>query len=101
MRHGSCLATPGLPWTSDTAEVPSVLVEEMTAICGSCTVGLACAAYVAGSDVTGGFWAGADRDPHAANAELWKHIEWVPQHPLRGKTAGEQGTHPVEGLGVA
>jgi len=101
MRHGSCLATPGLPWTSDTREVPSVLVEEMTAICGSCPVRLACTAYVCDRNVTGGFWAGADRDPRAASAEMWEHVEWVPQRTPQGRNAGEQGSLPLDGLGVA
>ena len=108
MRHGSCLAAPGLPWTSDTREVPSVLtedqadlVEEMTTICGSCPVRLACTAYVCNSKVTGGFWAGADRDPHAASVELWEQVEWVPQRTPQGRNVGEQGTLPLDGLGVA
>ena len=70
MRHGSCLATPGLPWTSDAADVPTVLVEEMTATCGSCPVRLACTAYVRSAHITGGFWAGADRAPALPPHEL-------------------------------
>ena len=61
MRHGSCVRSPGLPWTCDTADVPTVLLEEMTATCESCPVRLACAAYVRSGHITGGFWAGADR----------------------------------------
>jgi Transcription factor WhiB len=79
MRHGSCVASPGLPWTRGTAEVPSVLVEEMTATCDSCPVRLACVAYVYSARITGGFWAGADRAPALPSDEL----------------------HFVDGLGVA
>ena len=70
MRHGSCVTSPGLPWTRDTAEVPTVLVEEMTATCDSCPVRLACAAYVRSAHITGGFWAGADRAPASPPDEL-------------------------------
>lgn len=101
MRHGACLDMPGLPWTSDTDHVPTVLVQEMTAICEACPVRLACAAHVAGGHVTGGFWAGADRDPDAASAEMWEHVQWVPQRTAEGRNAGEQGTLPLDGLGVA
>ncbi|MGA8995117.1 MAG: hypothetical protein WB441_12505 [Nocardioidaceae bacterium] len=44
----------------------TVLVEVMAAVRGDCPVRLACLAHVAHAHVTGGFWAGADRDPHAA-----------------------------------
>ena len=70
MRHGSCVTCPGLPWTSDTADVPTVLVEEMTATCDSCPVRLACAAYVYSAHITGGFWAGADRAPASPLEDL-------------------------------
>ena len=70
MRHGSCVASPGLPWTSDTANLPAVLVEEMTATCDSCPVRLACTAYVRSAHITGGFWTGADRAPALPRDEL-------------------------------
>jgi hypothetical protein len=70
MPHGSCVTSPGLPWTSHTADVPTVLVEEMTATCASCPVRLACTAYVWSGHITGGFWAGADRAPALPPDEL-------------------------------
>jgi hypothetical protein len=101
MRHGSCLAAPGLPWTSDAHKVPSVLAEEMTEICGSCPVRLACTAYVCNRPITGGFWAGADRGPNVVSAEMWEGVERVPQRTPQGRDVGEQATLPLDGIGVA
>lgn len=72
MDAASC-ATPekrGLPWTTDGAQVPFVLAELMAETCESCPVRLACAAFVTRANITGGWWAGLDRDPHPnADAE--------------------------------
>lgn len=66
MGEAACAApeTRGLPWTSDTRETPTVLVELMRETCAGCPVRLACAAFAARGEVTGGWWAGLDRDPH-------------------------------------
>lgn len=68
MRHAACLNTgpedgpgAGLPWTTDTIELPVVIGELMAATCAACPVRLACAAYADQAGITGGFWAGHDR----------------------------------------
>lgn len=65
MADGAC-TTPearGLPWTSDSHTVPDVVVDMMRDTCATCPVRLACAGYAMADAVTGGFWAGSDRDP--------------------------------------
>lgn len=57
------LEARGLPWTHDTDRVPSALVNLMAATCATCPVLLSCSEYVTTHGVTGGFWAGKDRDP--------------------------------------
>lgn len=59
--HADCLDAPDLPWLAD--HPSSVDVSAMAAVCASCPVRLACAAYATTVDVTGGFWAGHHRDP--------------------------------------
>lgn len=63
MEHAACATreTRGLPWTTDTIEAPTVLVELMQETCAGCPVRLACAAYA--RTATGGWWAGVDRAP--------------------------------------
>jgi hypothetical protein len=64
MRAAACASPPhrGLPWLDDTRTVPPVLVDVMGDVCGGCPVLATCAGYTAAAGVTGGFWAGADRD---------------------------------------
>lgn len=64
MRHAACVGSgpgSGLPWTTDTTELPVVIGELMAATCAACPVRLACAAYADQAGITGGFWAGRDR----------------------------------------
>lgn len=58
--HAACLDAPDLPWTHDDPSPSDVAA--MAAVCRSCPVRLACAAYATTDGVTGGFWAGQDRD---------------------------------------
>lgn len=67
MGHCACArpAHRGLPWLDDTHNLPPVLVDLMRDVCVSCPVFANCAGYAATTDVTGGFWAGFDRDSFA------------------------------------
>ena len=72
MDHAAC-ATPAhreLPWLDDTDALPPVLVDLMADVCNRCPVLDACAAYAAATAVTGGFWAGSDRNTYAALVQL-------------------------------
>ena len=64
MGDAACASPPHreLPWLDDTHTLPSVLVEVMGDVCAGCPVLAACTGYTATAGVTGGFWAGADRD---------------------------------------
>ena len=65
MPDAACVARPDLPWTADTASSTRVQVRAMTRVCAACPVRNHCAAYAAEANVTGGFWAGRDRDAFA------------------------------------
>lgn len=62
MEHAACATREarGLPWITDEAGAPTVLVEIMKETCAGCPVHLACAAYSRQSKATGGWWAGVD-----------------------------------------
>ena len=68
MNQAACAAREarGLPWTTDTELLPSVVVEIMTETCDGCVVRSACNAYAILERVSGGMWAGIDRDPTTA-----------------------------------
>lgn len=51
-----------LPWTTDTMEVPEVIVDLMRSTCDSCAVRSACNSYALEERVSGGMWACTDRD---------------------------------------
>lgn len=72
MTRAACTLAPGLPWTTDTDLVPSVLVEVMADVCRTCPVRITCAAHVEAEHIDGGFWAGADRalvDPDGSEVD--------------------------------
>ena len=96
MSHAACARFPDLPWTADTGTAPDVLVDIMREVCDQCPVRLACAAYVEAERITGGWWAGEDRDPEA----IWHNIEWVPVVGRKGRLLGEQAALPLD-LAVA
>lgn len=62
--HGLCASSlaRGLPWTTDTHLLPTVLIDVMADTCAACPVQAACADYAATQAVMGGFWAGSDRN---------------------------------------
>ena len=64
----ACARRTDLPWTRDAADVTPWQAETMRVLCRACPVLLDCLAAVDELDVTGGWWAGADRDPHTPDA---------------------------------
>ncbi len=62
MPSAACVTRPDLPWTTDTVPSTRVAVRTMESVCASCPVRNHCAAYAVEARVTGGFWAGHDRD---------------------------------------
>ena len=66
MPLAACLARPDLPWTTDTSSSSRAQVQAMTRVCSACAVHNHCAVYAVEAHITGGFWAGSDRDPLAA-----------------------------------
>jgi hypothetical protein len=66
----------GLPWTTDSIEVPEVIVDLMRSTCDSCAVRSACNSYVLEERVSGGMWAGSDRA--AAPVDLLDLIDAIP-----------------------
>lgn len=65
--RAACADRLDLPWTHDAADVHPLHALTMAHICQACPVVLDCLAAVDDLDVTGGFWAGQDRDPDAAS----------------------------------
>ncbi|MDO5698610.1 MAG: WhiB family transcriptional regulator [Dermatophilus congolensis] len=70
MRRAACASRLDLPWTSDAADVTPWQAATMRSICDRCPVLFACLDAVDVLDVTGGWWAGTDRDSHAGTAHL-------------------------------
>ena len=66
MPFAACLDRPDLPWTTDTGQLSTAQVQAMARVCSGCPVRDHCAAYAVEAHITGGFWAGSDRDPLAA-----------------------------------
>src|SRR3954451_783563 len=53
-----CIGWPDLPWLGDSWRTSADEAAVMRAVCQSCPVVYACAAYADATEVTGGFWAG-------------------------------------------
>ena len=72
MKDAACAAPENrdMPWTTDTALLPPVVVEIMATTCDDCVVRSACNTYAVVERVSGGMWAGIDRDPNTAQFEL-------------------------------
>lgn len=68
MTQAACSRRPDLPWTTDTTAVPTTAVASMSAVCAGCPVMASCWAYAAAEDITGGYWAGIDRDTTTARS---------------------------------
>jgi len=93
-RSAACAARPDLPWLADTTDVTAWDAETMRTVCDSCPVLLDCLAAVDELGVTGGWWAGRDRDLHAAPAPAAP--SWVPVRTRRGgPVVAHQGAFPL------
>ena len=66
MADAACADRLDLPWVTDTANLRAMTVRAMRAVCDTCPVRDACDTYVHTSVVTGGTWAGIDRDTSPA-----------------------------------
>jgi len=86
MRDAACVDRPTCQWTTDTDRPRLVQARARSRVCGGCPVRNHCAAYVVEAGVTGGFWAGQDRDILA---------------PRRLPTAGRPVQPALPGLGPA
>ncbi|WP_409482776.1 hypothetical protein [Arsenicicoccus dermatophilus] len=124
--HAACATRLDLPWLSDHADVHPWDAATMAAVCAACPVVLDCLAAVDALDVTGGWWAGTDRDPHAHTADTaptWATpatptpaapasvapaaaarravgpagTVWEPLRSRRGHLVGAQGAMPLLG----
>ena len=62
MTAALCTAVPGLPWTTDTDRTTPAQRSAMRRICAACPVLTDCAGYADSAGMTGGWWAGIDRD---------------------------------------
>jgi len=94
MRQAACARHPDLPWTTDTDDlhrVPEVVVRVMLDTCAACPVRAECEAYARDTCVTGGWWAGIDRDPFA---RMWARVEWEPVRDRSGREVAAQGVLP-------
>ncbi|MGL5818283.1 MAG: WhiB family transcriptional regulator [Phycicoccus sp.] len=95
---GSCGARSDLPWTTDTDAVSVWDADTMRTVCESCPVRVECNTWATDHDVTGGWWAGRDRDPDATEHSS---PAWVPITVGTGKghrlDHAEQGRLPLGG----
>lgn len=73
--YAACADAPHLPWLRDSAEVSAWDALTMSVVCDSCPVKELCETAAQDWGVTGGWWAGRDRDPRAARTVLAP--DWV------------------------
>lgn len=90
MPSAACLTRPDLPWTTDTSTSTRAAVRAMERVCAACSVRNHCAAYAVEAHVTGGFWAGRDRDNltprrfDTAGTPYQPALPGLPASPRRG-----------------
>lgn len=94
----ACADRLDLPWTHDRADITDWQAVTMTAICDTCPVLAACATTVAALDVTGGWWAGTDRDPYAVDPTSLVPLTWQPLLARSERTIGAQATLDLDGF---
>lgn len=106
--RAACARRLDLPWTTDAADVTPWQAETMRAVCSGCPVLFDCLAAVEDLAVTGGWWAGHDRDPSADAPHHAGHpwavhdpaddeppsspLAWIPIRSRSGDVLGEQLT---------
>ncbi|MDO5710307.1 MAG: hypothetical protein Q4P32_01015 [Micrococcales bacterium] len=73
-----CADRRDLPWTSDTVDVTPWQAETMGVTCQGCPVRSDCLSAVDALDITGGWWAGRDRDPDARDPAELLPLIWQP-----------------------
>lgn len=103
MAGAACARRPDLPWTTDTADVSAWDAATMRTLCQHCPVLFDCLDAVDYLGVTGGWWAGRDRDPYAVDlppAPAWA-VEWVPVRTRRRGVIATQSKLVLDGLGAA
>lgn len=123
MARAACAGRLDLPWTLDAADVTPWQAATMQTICHGCPALFDCLNAVDDLGVTGGWWAGSDRDPNADLAHLappaWATddtstsvpvstspvsaglvVPWVPVRGKRGRVLAEQAAFAFGGLGV-
>lgn len=86
--RAACSLRRDLPWTTDATSVTDRQGAAMRQVCASCPVLLDCLAAVDELDVTGGWWAGADRDawpPTETRRSSGPEVCWKPRR-VRGST---------------
>ena len=82
MAEAACARIPGLPWIENLNQVPRVLVRIMADTCRTCPVLDTCTAFVRDTEVTAGYWAGANR-----SARLY--VEFKKPTPVGADTGDE------------
>ncbi|WP_029211006.1 hypothetical protein [Arsenicicoccus bolidensis] len=97
----ACAPRLDLPWTADRADLTEWQAISMTAICDACPVLTACTSAVAALDITGGWWAGTDRDPLATEPTSLVPITWRPLLTRTGRSLGAQAALDLDGLAAA
>lgn len=64
MHQAACVDRLDLPWITDTIDLHPGDAAAMAEVCRGCPVRDACLTYVRAVPVTGGTWAGKDRNPN-------------------------------------
>lgn len=111
--RAACASRLDLPWLTDAGDVTPWEAATMQAICAGCPALFDCLGAVDALDVSGGWWAGADRDPHPDLTHLAAPgcatddraalsaapvVAWVPVRGKRGRLLGEQACLPLGGV---
>lgn len=61
MREALCQHFPTLPWIAEPGDRSEAAERAMNVVCRTCPVHANCQAYAVRREITGGYWAGADR----------------------------------------
>jgi hypothetical protein len=98
----SCAERPDLPWIAAASQVSREDAQRMSAVCRACPVLDACQGAASSWRVTGGWWAGAQRDlDDEAGASLEPVAVWVPVTVGRARRALEGAMQAVIDFGGA